>query len=1267
MNTYTRHFEFKDEKSSKFWEVTQTDESVTVRYGKTSTAGQSQAKALVDAAAATKHVQKLIAEKLGKGYVEREYAPTTGVEAPVTPVTPKAPATKEAKRELETEPQKVPTKVAKVQPAKSPKPKSPAQDPEATPESLLAFLEKGDATNRLLARHPRASAELLEKLSHSSDKATRQAVAGNPNTPPETFVRLGQQFPKEFLTNPALDLLLMVNPALMDEVPDSLLIRLLKQADCPVSLLIWASGNAQAKVQLAVAMNAKAPDQALKKLQTSTHSAVLEAVKTSSLVELGDDPERAFEQAVRERIGSLERYDLEQAWQVDIGLAQWSALPLTFRLHRAVGGYWKGESEAVARWMSVLGLSPAEVNSCLQGFQGWVGVTQSTHTGLPMLEAIAKDSRAQVRSAVAASPHASMALLRALAEDGDHDVRSKVARNSYSPAVLLNELAADGHADVRAFVAANRSAPTDALELLGGDRDSEVRCKVALNARTPVHVLEVLAKDSTSAVREMVAKNINAPPSILNEFVQDRSKSVREALAKNPSTPSSTLLTLVIDSQVSLRIAVGQNPSCPASAFEILANDSNLQVRDKIAQNPAAPAHVLEALINTDGRSVLWELAGNPATPAKALELLSRKNDPWIQSKVAWHPSLPEGRRSEVLEELSKLPAETDRGGVAKNPMTSSGVLEILSRDKKIGVRRAVAFNPNCSAEILGHLSRDGCDVQEAVAFNLNTPLDMLVQLSQSEFPSVRRAVAVHAHRSAEIRRRLGADPDENIREKVASCPDLTAEMLDELLQGFHLERDLMALFVHPNLGHANAHAIANKLFNTPAEQSPWFLQELSRAEENVRTAVKAGRVLAYVGKDPNREVLAKRPLAAIMALCSGPHIEASRIAKVAGSTDWLIRAAVARNPGTPTSLLKKLSSDAHPLVAALASKSLESDKTSKPQGKVECAPSDSIDLVRVELEILRRMRAEGFEWTCTPIVNSMAWRDRADLNEVLNLLKRLEDFDDLVARFLAELDVSQRDLFWQWAPSAKDDELRIRLVQLSDVPPHALVRFSSDESVGVLFALAVNPALPKDLQSKVEKAAARAIKKGGQSFKERNAAAAPLAVRKHLVASNDWWIKRGLEGRAAQHPDWMTLSIRFPSNEAAKAAFDEPHLASEDAVEQGFLDEVRGHRALERLSQLRHAFQKEIVKSESSVPDTPTPVTTSAVLSAATWLDYVPISDRVAPSKSARSTDWLTRLAAALHPGATDAILKLLSEDADPDVTAAARIRLNDSERSAE
>ena len=65
-------FNFQDEKSAEFWEISQSEEVVTIRFGKSGTNGQNQSKTFVDFASASQHVQKLIAEKLFKGYVEQD-------------------------------------------------------------------------------------------------------------------------------------------------------------------------------------------------------------------------------------------------------------------------------------------------------------------------------------------------------------------------------------------------------------------------------------------------------------------------------------------------------------------------------------------------------------------------------------------------------------------------------------------------------------------------------------------------------------------------------------------------------------------------------------------------------------------------------------------------------------------------------------------------------------------------------------------------------------------------------------------------------------------------------------------------------------------------------------------------------------------------------------------------------------------------------------------------------------------------------------------
>lgn len=66
----TRRFEFVGGTSAKFWEVVVNGSDVTVRYGRLGTDGQTQTKSFVNAAKAQQHADKLIGEKLKKGYQE---------------------------------------------------------------------------------------------------------------------------------------------------------------------------------------------------------------------------------------------------------------------------------------------------------------------------------------------------------------------------------------------------------------------------------------------------------------------------------------------------------------------------------------------------------------------------------------------------------------------------------------------------------------------------------------------------------------------------------------------------------------------------------------------------------------------------------------------------------------------------------------------------------------------------------------------------------------------------------------------------------------------------------------------------------------------------------------------------------------------------------------------------------------------------------------------------------------------------------------------
>jgi hypothetical protein len=140
----------------------------------------------------------------------------------------------------------------------------------------------------------------------------------------------------------------------------------------------------------------------------------------------------------------------------------------------------------------------------------------------------------------------------------------------------------------------------------------------------------------------------------------------------------------------------------------------------------------------------------------------------------------------------------------------------------------------------------------------------------------------------------LANDKNADVRMAVAGNPNTPVQVLELFIQSVVAELAL-------------------------ATGSPRLTSKLAKLPEDARRAYAQGDFLYYHGKDPGKSVLARRSMACIMALCAGPFVEPARIARVAGSSDWLVRAALARNRGTPPNLLKKLDNDAHPLVRALA------------------------------------------------------------------------------------------------------------------------------------------------------------------------------------------------------------------------------------------------------------------------------------------------------------------------------------------------------------
>ena len=982
---------------------------------------------------------------------------------------------------------------------------------------------------------------------------------------------------------------------------------------------------------------------------------------------LAQDPEKAFEQAVKDRLSFLTISELTGAWMgCDIGLAQWPYLPMAFRLREANGR--TPDWDAVISKLVNTTWTP-DVILKLIGHES-AGFSVARHPSTPdavqesVLEALARDPDEWTRRSVAENPATPVAVLELLAKDPDNFVRSRVAANPYTPLAVLDALAKDKDHWVLFGVAGNPSTPVDVLDALAQDKDSGVRSSVAMNPSAHLVILTALANDKDSDVRSSVAKNLSIHVSILEALARDTDSDVRRSVLKRPSMPVTVLEALAQDKNSDVRSDVAEHPYTPGAVLEALANDRDRNVRRNVAKHPSAPVAVLEVLAKDMDGWVRSSVAENPSTPVavreEVLEELAKDPSTWTRRSAAENPSAP----VLVLEALAKDKDSDVRSSVARNPSTPVPVLEVLAKDKDSGVRNCIAKNPQTPPGLLEKLATDkDAKVFLGVAGNPNAPLPALLRLYESKADGVRKALAGQAHRSAQICLTLRKDPSEDVRLAVLRNTELDQATLDELAVGIEWEKDALAMLEHPNLSARSAQVIADKLFTALPTDSPWYRHQLSIASAEVQAAVKGNVVLSYPGKDPNQAVLKKRPLASLMALCAGPFIEPSRIVKVAGSTDCLVRAAVARNTGTPPNLLEKLSLDTHPLVSALVAVRYADEAKAMSNSGVSDVNSGTFDLNRVVQEILRRMRADGLGWACVPLVNSKAWRDQVNTHEFLSWLKRFEEFDEVVSRLVGELDKSLRDFFWQLAMKSSDGEVRMLLAKNNAVPAETLEHFLLGESVDALLVIANKVDVPKDLQLKAEKAAIRLIAKKGRSYRGMiaiNHAYLTVAMRDRLAKDKDPWVQGELcRAQNLHYPEWMTQQEGLRCGDEL-SQIELGDLDTKLEVECGSVREVRRRQISDWLDQLRTVFQRELQIHQGSYVFTTDQITAVDVSNALMWLGYVPASDKVAPSKSARSTDWLTRFGAALHPGATQGILKLLREDVDPDVAQAARLREN-------
>lgn len=159
-----RRFEFSDGKSNKFWQIERLGQSVLVEFGRIGTNGQSQEKDHGSEASAKTEYDKLVREKLKKGYKEVGDLPVgAGAAAEVEPA--EAIVNDKTRKEPAAKSQAVETKAVETKPLA---PESSAPTQTVTLHAAERIEWTTTALNRMaavrgseLGRHPASDAKAL--------------------------------------------------------------------------------------------------------------------------------------------------------------------------------------------------------------------------------------------------------------------------------------------------------------------------------------------------------------------------------------------------------------------------------------------------------------------------------------------------------------------------------------------------------------------------------------------------------------------------------------------------------------------------------------------------------------------------------------------------------------------------------------------------------------------------------------------------------------------------------------------------------------------------------------------------------------------------------------------------------------------------------------------------------------------------------------------------------------------------------------------------
>ncbi|WP_190132536.1 hypothetical protein [Streptomyces mashuensis] len=342
---------------------------------------------------------------------------------------------------------------------------------------------------------------------------------------------------------------------------------------------------------------------------------------------------------------------------------------------------------------------------------------------------------------------------------------------------LLERLAADPDATVRTAVAGNAGTPDRLRTRLATDPAATVRTALAKAWRTPpAAVHRALLTDDDPTVRAAACSDDHpVPPADLHAALLDDPRTRRYVAPRAALTPE-LAERLARDPDQEVRAELARNPGLPGAALDLLVADHDFGVRYTLLVSPRI-SHDLrsrlheEVVTGAEEGDDEWDIA------ATLLPLA------WTGRDLAWVRTAPLEERLGLLG--SAMPFL--RYAVAAQARELPGpVVARLLADPDPQVQRLTARSAgSVPPEELERVVVDHGDLRKTapgIMARPDFPTDAFVRFATSGNDRLRAAAAARPGLPAGLLRMLAADPATRVRAGAAGNPGLPLDCLAALL-----------------------------------------------------------------------------------------------------------------------------------------------------------------------------------------------------------------------------------------------------------------------------------------------------------------------------------------------------------------------------------------------------------------------------------------------------------------------------------------------------